>query len=99
MLVVYVNICILRKMDIMNICILLGTIIEEIEFKFAFGGRHNSITRFKLKLENGTILKAKAYDKIADTCYRKLEKDNVVIMQGKLNGKLEILVNNIFVIK
>lgn len=83
----------------MSICILLGTIINEVEFKFAIGGKHSSITRFKLRLENGTILEARAYDRIADRCYRKLQKDSIVIIQGRLNSKLEILVNDVFVIK
>ena len=40
----------------MNECFLLGTIINKVNFRFAIGGKLDSIIEFKLQLEDGNII-------------------------------------------
>lgn len=42
--------------------------------------RHISICYFNILLNNKTIIKAKAYDNMADLCYRKLKIDVLLIL-------------------
>lgn len=71
----------------MNECFFIGKIIEDIEFKFINKKRktqNNSIVLFKLKTLDKNMLRVKAYDEIADFCYSKLEKNDLVFIVGKL---------------
>ena len=80
----------------MNICFIIGKIISEIKFDFII--ENNTInkdivtTRFKILLENGNIIKVKAYRKIAEECFQKYVKSDIVSIYGMLNsnGELEI---------
>lgn len=80
----------------MNICFLIGKIASDIEFDFIIKGKNISIARFELKLENKSTIKIKAYNKIADKCYKTLKKGNTVIIQGKINSKMEIEIEQIY---
>lgn len=79
----------------MNICFFIGKIVSEIKFDFIIDNHNISIVRFKIKIEDGTIIKVKGYNKIADRCYRKLEKGNFIFVLGKVNSKLEIIIKEI----
>ena len=46
--------------------------------------KNNSIVLFKLRTLDKNILRVKAYDEIADFCYSKLEKNDLVFIVGKL---------------
>ena len=81
---------------IMNECFLLGTIINKVDFRFAIGGKHDSIIEFKLQLENGDIIVAKAYDKIADYCYQNITKNKLVMIRGKLESDFKIDMSEIY---
>ncbi len=35
---------------------------------------------FDLKLENETIIKVKAYDELADFCYKNLKRGNFIVL-------------------
>lgn len=80
----------------MNICFLMGKIISDVEFDFII--ENNTInkdivtTRFKILLENGSIIKVKSYGKIAEECFQKYVKSDIVSIYGILNsnGELEI---------
>ena len=41
---------------IMNICFVLGNIIEEINFKFVLNGKNDSISYYKVKLLNDAVI-------------------------------------------
>ena len=75
----------------MNLCFLIGKIISEIEFKFVLESKHISIVVFKLELSNRSMITVKAYDEMADLCYQKLLKGDVVGIQGQLNSNMEII--------
>ena len=79
----------------MNLCILIGKIISKIEFKFIINSKHKSIACFDLELSNKSIVKVKAYDEIADYCYKELKEDNKILIYGKLNEKVEVTINEV----
>ena len=68
----------------MNLCILLGKVISEVEFKFIINSKNKSIAYFDLELLNKSIVKVKGYNDKADYIYRKLKKGQNVIIEGKI---------------
>ena len=80
----------------MNICFIIGKIISEIKFDFIIENntisKHIVTTKFKILLENGSIIKVKSYGKIAEECFQKYVKSDIVSIYGMLNsnGELEI---------
>ena len=68
----------------MNLCILLGKIVSEVEFKFIINSKNKSIAYFDLELLNKSIVKVKGYNDKADYIYRKLKKGQNVIIEGKI---------------
>ena len=79
----------------MNICFIIGKIVSDVEFKFVLESKHISIVIFKLELCNRSIVTVKAYDEMADLCYQKLLKGDMVGIQGYLNSNMEIIVNEV----
>ena len=78
----------------MNICFFIGEIISELEFKFVINTKEiYVILMFDLELIDGTKLKVKAYNEIADYCYKNYEKNNFVCINGKINNDMEIIIN------
>ena len=72
----------------MNICFLIGKIISEIEFKFIVNSKkYFSISIFKIKLDNKSIITVKGYNEISDFCYKKLIKNNNISLYGELIQK------------
>lgn len=80
----------------MNEVYLKGKIISKIEYKFITSKKHNAIARFKIILNNKSMLKVKAYDNIADKILRRLEIENIIFIYGRLNSKNEIVIYEIF---
>ena len=82
----------------MNICFFQGKIISKINFKFVMESdenlsrRHISICYFDVLLNNKTIIMVKAYDNMADLCYRKLKIDDFININGRLceNNEVEL---------
>ncbi len=79
----------------MNLCFLIGEIIGEIQFDFILNGKNISVARFRLKVNENCEIIVKAYDKIADWCYQNLVKSDIVAIEGKLDSKMEVKINNI----
>ena len=76
----------------MNKCFFIGKIISNIDFKFIVNSKkYFSITTFKVKLENQSIITVKGYNEIADFCYKSLIKNNYIALYGKLDSKMEIV--------
>ena len=46
----------------MNICFLTGKIVSDIEYKFVLNSKYISIAVFTLKVDEGCVIKVKAYD-------------------------------------
>lgn len=74
----------------MNICFLIGKIISEIEFKFILNSKNISIAIFEIELKNKSIVKIKAYNDLADYCYRELIKSDYISIVGYLCSKGEV---------
>lgn len=68
----------------MNLCILQGKIISEIEFKFIINGKNKSIAYFDMLLCNKSIVRIKSYNDTADYIYKKLKIGQIVFVQGKI---------------
>ena len=43
-------------------------------------------------LENGTILKVKCYDELAENCYRNLKEGNIIVVTGTINDLFEVII-------
>ena len=54
----------------------MGSILEEIEYDFIIEGNNFACAQFKLKLLNKSIINIKAYNNLADYCYRYLNKND-----------------------
>lgn len=74
-----------------NIVFIEGKIISDIEFNFIINSPNLSIAIFEVKLLNKSIVKIKAYNELADYCYSKLNKNDVVFIEGYLNSNMEII--------
>ena len=79
----------------MNLIYIQGKVISEIDFKFIINSKNISIAIFKVELRNKSVVVVKAYNEVADYCYRKLNEGREVIIEGRLNTKLEIICNRI----
>lgn len=78
----------------MNITFFTGKIISKIEFQFIMKNnrktKHVCICYFTLKLENNTIVKIKAFNNLADICYRSLRQGDFIAVYGTMNSYFEI---------
>ena len=77
----------------MNICLLIGKICSEIQFEFILNRKEISISMFDIELLNGSIIKVKGYNEIADYCYSNLEKGHLIGIEGYINQNIEIVLN------
>ena len=76
----------------MNLVFIQGKIISEIDFKFIINSNNKSIAIFKIELFNKSIVTAKAYNNLDEYYYSKLKVDNLVLIQGFLKSKKEIII-------
>ncbi len=75
----------------MNICFLYGKIISEIDFKFIINSKNVSVVRFDIILRNNSIIRVKAYNKLADYCYKNFKKYDKIYIYGKIvNNEIRI---------
>ena len=81
-----------NKENIMNICILMGKIISEIQFEFIIKEKNKSIAYFDMKLTNKSIVRVKAYNARADYIYRNYKMNQFIVIKGKIrnDGMIEI---------
>ena len=79
----------------MNQVFILGKIISDIEFKFIIKNKNKAIAIFKVKLLDDKIVTVEAYNEKADYCYSKLNKNDVIYIQGYINSKMQIIVKDI----
>lgn len=70
----------------MNLCILLGKIVSDIEFKFIIKGKNKSIAYFDMLLLNNSVVCVKAYNEMADYIYRNCQIGQKVSVEGKVRS-------------
>lgn len=80
----------------MNLCFLMGKIISEVEFNFILNSKNISVASLELEINVDCKVVVKAYDEMADWCYQKLIKNNIIMIEGKMNTKAEIIINKIY---
>jgi len=79
----------------MNMCFFIGKICSEIKFDFILNSKNISIAIFYIQLLNGSIIKVKGYNEIADYCYRNLKQCMDIQIQGNINNKYDIILEDI----
>ena len=79
-----------------NICFVIGKIVSDIEFEFIINSKNISVAIFEIELSNKSIIKVKGYNEIADYCYQKLLKGDIIGIYGELNNDMEIIINEIY---
>ena len=72
----------------MNKVFLIGTIINNIEFKFIINSKNISVAKFTIKTEDKQEIKIEANNEVADFAYSKLEKDFVVLIEGYISKNI-----------
>ena len=82
----------------MNIIFLYFKIINEIKYEFIINNINNAIVIFKMQVEDN-IITIKGYDEIADFCYSKLGVGHEIYLQGRINSKMEIIIQEIYISK
>ena len=71
----------------MNICFIKGKIITEPEYKFTFIRNADAVIMFEIELENKSKIKVIGYNEIADKCYKELEKEDIIWIEGRIEEK------------
>ena len=82
----------------MNIVVISGNVINNIEFKFIYDrygktNKYTSITRCMLKIDNESIVQICGYDNIADFMYRNLQIGDRIVCEGYLDSECIIISN------
>ena len=54
-----------------------------------------SIAILKVKLLNKSEIIVKAYNELADFCYKELNKEDIIFLEGYLNSKMEVIIKTI----
>ena len=57
-----------------------------------YNKKNISVAKTKLKLENESIITIKGYDEMTDWMIQKIKKEDKVIMQGKSDTRMEVVV-------
>lgn len=78
----------------MNLCFLKGKIVSQITFEFILNSKNTAIAMFKIEIDNKSILQIKAYNEMADKCYKKLVRNDGIVIQGNLNSNMEIILKD-----
>ena len=94
------NIVMKRVDKKMNIVIIYGKIVSEIDFKFIYNRyvkdsemeNKISIAKCKMELTNGSIVEIYGYDEIADLMYKNLKKECSMYVEGRMNSNGKIMI-------
>ena len=68
----------------MNVCNLLGKIIENVSFDFIYKGKAVSIARSKI-LCGSSVIDIYGYDNVADYMYRNINVGDIVYIYGNIS--------------
>ena len=79
----------------MNLYFLIGKICSKINFQFILNSKNISIVLFDVQLLNGSKIKVKGYNELADYCYSNLKEEDVIAIQGRINNRYEIIIESI----
>lgn len=68
----------------MNICILMGKIIEDVDFKFIYNSKSISIATSKIQLIDENQVEIYGLDEKADYMYKNLNKNDIILVSGSI---------------
>lgn len=68
----------------MNVCIIMGRILEEINFNFIYNNKYVSIANCKIEIAKETQIEIYGLDEKADYMYSKLNKDGTILVYGSI---------------
>lgn len=68
----------------MNLCFLIGKIMEETKFNFICNKKQISVAKNSIELKNKSIIKVIGYNNIADFIYSKIKVNDNVFIKGIL---------------
>ena len=80
----------------MNICFIQGYLMEDVNYNFVLSGKNDAIATFTIKVKGDTVAHVIAYNEEADFCYRKLKKDDMVLIMGKIDSYCNILLKKFY---
>lgn len=79
----------------MNEIFIIGKIASKIEYKFVINSKkYFSKVKFEIEVSKQKF-KVICYNNIADYCYRKLEKEDSVFINGRIENYMEIAIKSI----
>lgn len=82
----------------MNEIFLIGKVANKLQYKFIINSKkYFSKVEFEIELDK-QIFKIKGYNNIADFCYSKLKKNDILFINGKIESNMIIQVKNIIII-
>ena len=72
-------------------------IVKILEYKYNFSNnkKQNAICTIKGRLLNGTLMKLKAVNSLADKCLRIIQKEKTYIVYGYINSNMEVIIEDI----
>ena len=83
----------------LNEVFLIGKIITEIEFKFIIHSKNISIAKFKIiTLSDEQVIHIVAYNEMADFAYRRLNKNDIICINGYIESN-NIIIKKIDIVK
>lgn len=78
----------------MNEVFLIGKVITEVEFKFIINAKNISIAKFNIETTDKQIIKVEAYNEQADSVFRRLRKEDNIIINGYITTKGTVVLRN-----
>lgn len=82
----------------MNEVFIIGKILSQIDFRFILNNKkYFSKIEFKIEVDKQK-LKVKGYNDIAEFCYRKLKKNDIICINGEIETNMEIIIKYIEII-
>lgn len=68
----------------MNVCIIMGRILEEINFNFIYNNKYVSIANCKIEVAKEIQIEIYGLDEKADYMYSKLNKNDTILVYGSI---------------
>ena len=78
----------------MNEVFLIGKVITEVDFKFIINAKNISIAKFNIETTDKQIIKVEAYNEQADSVFRRLRKEDNIIINGYITTKGTVVLMN-----
>ena len=82
----------------MNEIFIIGKVVTKIEYKFIINSKkYFAKVEFEIEL-NKQKFQVRGYNNIADFCYRKLKKNDMILINGKIRTNMIINIKSITII-